>query len=96
MKRTPSSALGGALTLALSASLALGLSSCGTVPAKAATVDGTDITRSDFERDLRALAANPGLLNLTGGTEVSIDGPTARTWLRQLIIWKAAEDLLAP
>jgi hypothetical protein len=85
----------GAGALALSLCASLGLSSCGSVPAKAATVNGSDITRSDFERDLRALAANPGLLSLTGGTEMSIDGEAARGWLSQLITWKAAEDLLA-
>ena len=59
--------------LVVPAALAVGLSSCSTVPARAATVNGTAISRSDFERDLKALAANPGLLNLTGGTDVSID-----------------------
>ena len=77
------------------AALAVGLSSCSTVPARAATVNGTAISRSDFQRDLKALAANPGLLNLTGGTDVSIDGPTARSWLSQVITWKTAEDLLS-
>ena len=82
--------------LALTVPAALvGLSSCSTVPAWAATVNGTTISRSDFQRDLEALAANPGLLNLTGGTDVSIDGPTARSWLSQVITWKTAEDLLS-
>ena len=85
----------GALALAVPAALAVALSSCSTVPARAATVNGTAISRSDFERDLEALAANPGLLNLTGGTDVSIDGPTARSWLSQVITWKTAEDLLS-
>jgi hypothetical protein len=85
----------GAGALALSLCASLGLASCGTVPASAATVDGSDITRKDFERDLRALAANPGLLSLTGGTEASIEGEAARGWLSQLITWKAAENLLA-
>jgi len=87
----------GALALAfvVPAALAVGLSSCGTVPARAATVNGSTISRADFERDLKALAANPGLLNLTGGTDVSIDGTTARNWLSQVITWKTAEDLLS-
>ena len=76
----------GALALAVPAALAVAVSSCSTVPARAATVNGTTISRSDFERDLEALAANPGLLNLTGGTDVSIDGPTARSWLSQVIL----------
>jgi len=80
--------------LVVPAALAVGLSSCSTVPARAATVNGTAISRSDFERDLKALAANPGLLNLTGGTDVSIDATTARGWLSQIITWKTAEDLL--
>jgi peptidyl-prolyl cis-trans isomerase C len=82
---------------ALAGALALcaGLTSCDTVPAKAATVNGSDIRRADFERDIKALAANPSLLNLTGGTERSIQGDAARNWLGQLITWQAAEDLLA-
>ena len=35
------------------------------------------------------------MLSLTGGTEASIEGDAARSWLSQLITWKAAEDLLA-
>jgi hypothetical protein len=85
----------GALALVVPAALAVAVSSCSTVPARAATVNGTAISRSDFERDLEALAANPGLLNLTGGTDVSIDGTTARGWLSQVITWKTAEDLLS-
>jgi PPIC-type PPIASE domain len=84
-------ALGATLALALSA----GLTSCDTVPAKAATVNGSDISRADFERDIKALAANPSLLNITGATEASIPSGTARDWLAQVITWRAAEDLLA-
>jgi hypothetical protein len=57
-------------------------------------VDDSDVRRSDFERDLRELSAHPGLLDLTGGTEFSIAGDTARGWLNQVITWTAAEDLL--
>ena len=91
--RTPAGAGAGALALSLCASLAV--SSCGTVPARAATVNGSAITRSDFERDLQALAANPAFFNITGGTEVSIEGDAARSWLSQVITWRAAEELLA-
>ena len=94
MIRSPRRAPFGALVLSLPATLALLLASCGSVSAKAATVDGEPISRADFERDLKALAANPGLLNVTGGTEISIDSPTARQWLSQVITWKAAEKLL--
>ena len=93
MTRTPAGAGAGALALSLCASLAV--SSCGTVPARAATVNGSAITRSDFERDLQALAANPSFFNITGGTEVSIEGDAARSWLSQVITWRAAEELLA-
>jgi hypothetical protein len=93
--RTPSKTCRlGALVLAAGATTAA-LSSCGTVPADAATVNGTDISRADFQRDLDALAANPTLLNLTGATDVSIEGDAARSWLSQLITWRTAEDLLA-
>ena len=86
----------GALAVAAPAALAvaLGLSSCSSVSPSAATVDGSSVSRSDFERDLKALAANPGLLSTTGGTSYSIDGATARSWLSQLITWKAARNLL--
>ena len=95
MTRNPLGAGARLLAASLCASVAIALSSCGSVPANAATVDGTDISRADFQRDLKALAANPSLLNLTGGTEVSIEGDAARGWLTQIITWKAAEDLLA-
>jgi hypothetical protein len=85
----------GFVALAVPAALALVLSSCGDVPARAATVNGSAISRSDFERDLKALAANPGLLNVTGGTDISIDSPTARGWLAQIITWKTAQRLLS-
>ncbi len=85
----------GVAGLALAIAVGLGLSSCDSVPAQAASVNGSDISRSDFERDLKALAANPALLNLTGGTERSIAGDAARGWLSQLITWRAAEGLLA-
>ena len=95
MTRTPIRTIGlGAVALASVAAISAGLSSCSTVPAKAATVDGEDITRADFERDIDALAANPALLNLTGASEVSIEGDAARDWLAQLITWRAAENLL--
>jgi parvulin-like peptidyl-prolyl isomerase len=85
----------GALALAVAGLTGLtGLTSCSTVPARAATVDDSVVRRSDFERDLRELSAHPGLLDLTGGTEFSIAGDTARGWLNQVITWTAAEDLL--
>jgi parvulin-like peptidyl-prolyl isomerase len=90
VKRTVS-----ALLLVPVAVAGLAVSSCGSVPAQAATIDGTDISRSDFERDLDALAANPSLLNITGATDRTIEGQVARQWLTQLITWQAAEDVLA-
>jgi hypothetical protein len=93
--RTSTKTIGlGALGLASLAMISVGLSACDTVPAKAATVNGQDISRADFERDIKALAANPSLLNLTGATNVSIEGSAARDWLTQLITWHAAEGLL--
>jgi peptidyl-prolyl cis-trans isomerase C len=86
---------GRALLLVPVAAAGLALSSCSSVPAQAATINGTDISRADFERDLRALAANPSLLNITGATERTIEGATARVWLTQLLTWQAAEDVLA-
>jgi len=93
--RTPARAGAGALSVVAVAALALGLSSCNTVGSNAATVNGSDITRADYERDLKALAANPSLLGLTGGTQFSIQGDAARSWLSQLIAWRAAENILA-
>ncbi len=93
MTRTPRTLGAGALLLAGLTSLT-GLSACTTVPARAATVEDSVIRRSDFERDLQELAAHPGLLDVTGGTEYSIAGDTARGWLNQVITWTAAEDLL--
>jgi parvulin-like peptidyl-prolyl isomerase len=85
----------GALALVLAGLTGVtGLTACSTVPARAATVDDSVVRRSDFERDLRELSAHPGLLDLTGGTEFSIAGDTARGWLNQVITWTAAEDLL--
>ena len=93
MTRTPHTVGAGALALAVAG--LTGLSACTAVPARAATVDDSVVRRSDFERDLRELSAHPGLLDLTGGTEFSIAGDTARGWLNQVITWTAAEDLLA-
>jgi foldase protein PrsA len=81
--------------MSLALAVSVGLSSCDNLPAKAATVNGSDITRADFERDIKTLAANPSLFNITGATERTIGGDTARQWLSQLIIWRAAESLLA-
>ena len=81
MTRTPRTLGAGALLLAGLTSLT-GLSACTTVPARAATVEDSVIRRSDFERDLQELAAHPGLLDVTGGTEYSIAGDTARGWLQ--------------
>jgi parvulin-like peptidyl-prolyl isomerase len=86
----------GALALVLAGLTGVtGLTACSTVPARAATVDDSVVRRSDFERDLRELSAHPGLINLTGGTAYSMDGESARGWLRQVITWTAAEDVLA-
>jgi hypothetical protein len=90
VKRTAS-----ALLIAPAAVAALALSSCSSVPAQAATINGTDISRADFERDLQALADNPSLLGITGATERTIPGATTRQWLTQLLTWKTAEDVLA-
>jgi parvulin-like peptidyl-prolyl isomerase len=86
----------GALALILAGLTGVsGLTACTTVPARAATVGDSVVSRSDFERDPQELSAHPGLLDLTGGTEYSIAGDTARGWLNQVITWTAAEDLLA-
>ena len=95
MTRTPARAGVGALTLAVAAVLGLGLSACDTVPAQAATVNGSDISRADLQRDLKALSENPTLYNLTGATNRSISGDAARSWLTQLITWELAEQIVA-
>jgi len=91
--RTPRTLGAGALLLAGMTGLT-GLTACTSVPARAATVNDSVVRRSDFERDLRELAAHPGLIDLTGGTAYSMAGDSARGWLNQIITWTAAEDVL--
>ena len=57
MTRTPRTLGAGALLLAGMTGLT-GLTACTSVPARAATVNDSVVRRSDFERDLRELAAH--------------------------------------
>ena len=63
-------------------------------PACAATVDAA-ASPIGLRAGPARLAAQPGLLNLTGGTEFSDRRRHRPRHLNQLITWTAAEDLLA-
>jgi hypothetical protein len=68
---------------------------CGVAEAAAASVDGQDIDRTDFERELRALRDNPTLqktggANLLGTGERTVKSTISAGWLNTLL-----QDLVA-
>ncbi|MGH8993349.1 MAG: foldase protein PrsA [Acidimicrobiia bacterium] len=77
--------------IALALSGALVASACGSTSAAAATVDGRTIDRSDFERELKALADNKELQAASGGQGLlgqgkdTVDARLSAGWLTAII-----------
>ena len=73
--------------------IGIGASACSSTNPPAASVNGTDVTRADFESELRALAGNAKLM---GGTKLdTLDMNRTDSWLKLNIRWAIVEQELA-
>lgn len=79
------------ILLAAALAVALAASACGSADPAAATVNGRDIDRSDFERELEALASNEELQAASGGQGLqgmgkdTVDARLTAGWLTAVI-----------
>jgi parvulin-like peptidyl-prolyl isomerase len=73
------------LALAALAALAVGAAGCNTVRPAALTVNGHDVSQSSINRELSAIADNPGLRSRISDTDGTIKSGGSAVWLTQLV-----------
>lgn len=73
------------LALVVAAGVSLGVAGCSAVRPAALTVNGQDISQSSVNRELSAIADNPGLKSQISETEGTIKSGGSAVWLTQLV-----------
>jgi parvulin-like peptidyl-prolyl isomerase len=85
IRRTVRSLLRGSFALAGVVVVAVVAVSCSSVRSPALTVNGSDISRDSVDRELSAIADNPGLKRQISGTAGSIKSAGSTIWLTHVV-----------
>jgi hypothetical protein len=83
------------LALAALAAVGFGVAGCSAVRPAALTVNGHDISQSSVNRELEAIADNPGLRSRLSETEGTIKSSGTAVWLTQLVSNEVVDRELA-
>jgi hypothetical protein len=74
------------------AGLSAGVAGCNTVRPPALTVNGHDISQSSVDRELNAIADNPGLRPSIAATDGTIRADGSAIWLTQIVEQEVVEE----